>query len=330
MSSNLFGRKRQKRSKPKIKMTLSKQAASLLASMLIIVFVFAFDIINVNDLVFLFDDTFGSSDSKSDFESSGELVIRYLDVGQTDSVLIQLPNDKTMLIDAGNIMTTQYLEEYGITTIDYMVMTHPHADHISGMPEIIDNFTVKNAYMPLIDSSDLPTTKVFTRFLNAIEDRNINLREYTSSNTIFVFEEINLKAETLAPNGNGYDDLNDYSLVVRLQYGNNVFIFSGDAEDKSEKEIMSKYDASYLKADVLQCGHHGSKSSTSSEYLSVIKPTYAVMSVGADNKYGHPSPEVLQRLKDINAKTYRTDLNGTITCISDGSQITFTTEEGSN
>ena len=330
MSSNLFGRKNKRRSKPKFKMTLSKQAASVLAAMLIIVFVFAFEIISVDDLALLFGDTFGSSDSESEFESSGELIIRYLDVGQTDSVLIQLPNNKNMLIDAGNNMTTQYLEEYDIATIDYMVMTHPHADHISGMPEIIDNFTVKNAYMPLIDSSDLPTTKVFTRFLKAVEDHNINLREYTSSNTIFVFEEINLKAETLAPNGNEYDDLNDYSLVVRLQYGNNVFIFSGDAEDKSEKEIMDKYDSSYLKADVLQCGHHGSKYSTSSEYLSVIKPTYAVMSVGADNKYGQPTPQVLKRLKNIGAKTYRTDINGTITCISDGNEITFETSKGSN
>lgn len=330
MSSNLFGRKNKIRSSPRMKMTLSKQAASFFAAMLIIVLVFAFDIINVNDLTSMFSDIFGSTDSQSDFESSGELVIRYLDVGQTDSILIQLPNSKNMLIDAGNNMTTQYLEEYGITTIDYMVMTHPHADHISGMPEIIENFTVKNAYMPLIDSSDLPTTKVFTRFLKAVEDHNVNLREYTSSHTIFVFDDINLKAETLAPNGNEYDDLNDYSLVVRLQYGNNVFIFSGDAEDKSEKEIMNKYDSSYLKADVLQCGHHGSKYSTSSEYLSVIKPTYAVMSVGADNKYGHPTPEVLKRLKKIGAKTYRTDINGTITCISDGNEITFETQKGGN
>ena len=93
---------------------------------------------------------------------------------------------------------------------------------------------------------------------------------------------------------------------------------------------MDKYDSSYLKADVLQCGHHGSKYSTSSEYLSVIKPTYAVMSVGADNKYGHPTPQVLKRLKNIGAKTYRTDINGTITCISDGNEITFETSKGSN
>lgn len=328
MSSNLFGNRNNRRSsRPRKRMTLSKQAASFFAAMLLIVFVFAFDIINVGELTSLVEDIFGSSDNLSDFESGEDLVIRYFDVGQTDSILIQLPNSKNMLIDAGNDMTAQYLEEYGISTIDYMVMTHPHADHISGMPEIIENFTVKNAYMPRIASSDLPTTKVFTRFLSSVKDRKVNLREYTSSNTIFVFEELNLKAETLAPNGKEYDDLNDYSLVVRLQYGDNVFIFSGDAENKSEKEIMKKYDSSYLKADVLQCGHHGSKSSTSSEYLSVIKPTYAIMSVGEDNKYGHPTPEVLKRLKKINATIYRTDINGTITCISDGNEITFETEK---
>lgn len=313
----------------------SNALTSLISLVVVIIaLVYVFDDSDFKDLLSIFSldisDTGGYSGGGSE-ETPNEfggknLIIKYLDVGQTDSVLIQLPNGENMLIDAGNTKTTEYLKSLAIKTIDYMIMTHPHADHIGGMADVIENFTVKSIYMPRIDDEDLPTTKVYTNFLKVAKSHNITINECSNDDTLFEFE--GLKAETLAPIGSGYSDLNDYSIVLRLQYVTNVFVFSGDAETQSEHEIVSNYDPDYLDCDVLQCGHHGSKTSTTEEYLSVLKPEYAVISVGEDNTYGHPTKETLARLNDIDAEIYRTDLNGTVTCTSDGENITFNTTKG--
>ena len=280
---------------------------------------------NVDDLLSLvsFDDI---SNYTNDYEGN-DLVIRYLDVGQTDSVLIHLPNDENMIIDAGNTETLKYLDEYNIGTIDYMIMTHPHSDHIAGMAKVMEKCSVRKIYMPEIADDLLPTTKVFENFLDTADRLGIDVNEIRRDEKIV--DGGGLTVETLAPNRLDYSDLNDSSIVTRLQFGNNVFIFSGDAEGISEKEILERYPADFLKADVLMCGHHGSSSSSTAEYLAVVKPEYAVISCGEGNKYGHPTPETLKRLKDINAKIYRTDLNGTVTCTSDGKTVTFNVEKGS-
>lgn len=262
----------------------------------------------------------------NDYEGT-DLIIRYLDVGQTDSVLIQLPNGENILIDAGNTETLKYLDKYEIDTIDYMIMTHPHSDHIAGMAKVMEKCNVLSIYMPSISTDLLPTTKVFENFLETADGLAIDVNEIKRDKTIV--KGGGLTVETIAPLRTEYSDLNDSSIVTRIQYGNNVFIFSGDAEGVSEKEILERYPADFLKADVLMCGHHGSNSSSTADYLAVVKPEYAVISCGADNKYGHPTPETLKRLRDINAKIYRTDLNGTITCKSDGKTVTFNVEKGS-
>lgn len=305
---------------------------SMLTSLISLVVVIAVllcivDKSDIDDILSIFSLSETENDEYSNEFDGKSLVVKYLDVGQTDSVLVQLPNGENMLIDAGNTKTTSYLESLAVNTIDYMVMTHPHADHIGGMADVIENFTVKKIYMPEIDSDDQPTTKVYTNFLKTAKSHNIDITECKSDETLFEFD--GLKAETLAPNGHGYSDLNDYSIVLRLQYVKKVFIFSGDAETQSENEIIGKYDAAFLDCDVLQCGHHGSKTSSSAEYLSVIKPEYAVISVGKDNKYGHPTQETLSRLNDIGAQIYRTDINGTVTCTSNGENIIFNTSKGS-
>ncbi len=248
---------------------------------------------------------------------NNSLVISYLDVGQGDSIFIILPNGETLLIDAGNLNNgseiIQYIKDSGQSTLDYVVATHPHADHIGGMAEVINAFEVKKIYMP-----KAPHTSVtFEHLLQTISEKGLQIQTAKAGKIIFDYGD--LEAIFLAPNSDEYTDLNNYSAVVMLTYKDMRFLFMGDAESESEKEILSAgFD---VDADVLKVGHHGSSSSTTQDFLKEVSPSIAVISVGINNSYGHPDDDVLERLNKAHINVHRTDESGTIVITCDGTDI---------
>ncbi len=248
--------------------------------------------------------------------NSGNLVVHFLDVGQGDSEFIELPDGKCMLIDAGTSEYSQTVIEninsYGYSLIDYVVATHPHADHIGGMSEVINSFEIGEIYMPKVSTS----TRTFENLLTAISDKGLSIN--TARAGVKVYSGSILEIEFLAPVSSNYDDLNNSSAVLKISYGSNSYLFMGDAEELSEKEMI-KNNHTLLDADVLKVGHHGSDSSSTYEFLSAVSPKYAVISCGVDNSYGHPHRETVDKLNKAGAEIYRTDEQGNITITCDGS-----------
>jgi competence protein ComEC len=263
-------------------------------------------------------DVPGKKDITS-FEKDGiindGLTVHFIDVGQADSILITM-KDAAMLIDAGNNEDSQlvvdYIKDRGITALDYVVATHPHEDHIGGMDAVINAFEVKSIIMPRVES----TTKTFEDVLEAISNKGLKVTPPVPGTKYLLGEA---EFTILAPNSEAYEDTNDYSVVIKLQYGATSFLFTGDAGFESEEEMLEKgYD---LRTDLLKVAHHGSKYSTSMKFLEAVQPKIAVISVGEDNDYGHPAPETIQRLRQAGAEIYRTDESGTIIATSDGKAI---------
>lgn len=250
-----------------------------------------------------------------------KLTVSYIDVGQADSILIQTPGGKNVLIDAGNngdastIVT--YLKAQNISRLDYVIATHSHEDHIGSLDTVIKTFDIGQVVMPKESSN----TQTFRDVLTAIANKGLKPIEAKAGVKLDLGSEI--YAELLAPNSSGYEDTNDYSAVLRLIYGKNSFLFTGDAEAQSETEMLRL--GSQLKADVLKVGHHGSRTSSTAAFLKLVAPKYAIISVGKGNSYGHPTGEALARLSSVGATIYRTDESGTIVCESDGENITFKT-----
>ncbi|MFU0824668.1 ComEC/Rec2 family competence protein [Clostridium sp.] len=257
-------------------------------------------------------------------KSSGDLKVHFIDVGQADSILIT-QGSNSMLIDAGNNedsnLVVNYLKKQGITKLDYVVGTHPHEDHIGGLDAVIRAFDVKKVYMPKKTS----TTKTYKDVITAIKDKGLKIA-IPARGTTFKLGEAT--ATVVAPSESGdYEDVNNYSIVIKLKYKNTSFLFAGDAEDVSEQEIIKGgYD---IKADVLKVGHHGSRSSTTEVFLNKVSPKYAVISVGEGNEYGHPHKSTMDRLKSKGIPVYRTDEAGTIIATSNGNSITFSSKAGS-
>lgn len=251
--------------------------------------------------------------------SYGLLKVHFLDVGQADSILIQFPNGETALIDGGNRedgkFVVEYIKSMGISKINYIIATHPHEDHIGGLPEVIKNFDIKKVYMP----NKISNTRIFATLLQEIKNKGLKIIQ--AKGGLSIIDTENLKFTIIAPNSEKYDETNEYSIVNKLIYKNTSFIFTGDAEKDSEAEMIKLgYD---LKADVLKVGHHGGRTSTNYEFLKKINPKFAVISVSKDNDYGHPHKEVLKRLDKMGIKVLRTDELGTIIATSDGYKIDF-------
>jgi competence protein ComEC len=254
--------------------------------------------------------------------ASNELAVHFLDVGQADCILIQTPSGQNILIDAGETgdakFVIDYLHKRGVRRIDHLVATHPHADHIGGMVDVLNAFDIGKLYMPRA----VHTTKTFENLLLAIEAKGLKMTEAKAGVVMDVGESVS--ATFIAPVSTGYRELNDYSAVIKLTFGSTDFLFMGDAETISEQEILAT--GVDLRADVLKVGHHGSNTSSSDAFLEAVAPTYAVICVGKDNRYGLPTSNTLGKLVAREITILRTDVEGTIVIISDGEQIQVDTE----
>lgn len=249
--------------------------------------------------------------------SPGTLRVHILDVGQGDCILIQLPNGQTMLVDAGKnesaTTITDYLQALKVTRLDYLVGTHPHEDHIGSLDQVIEKFAAGKILLPKVTAN----TKTFRELLETIDKKGLQVT--TAKAGVNILEEEGLSVKVLAPLGSHYEDLNNYSAVIKITYREIAFLLTGDAEAASEKEIING--GANLKADVLKVGHHGSSSSTSLNFLNIVKPEYAVISLGADNEYHHPHPTTLSKLEKAGINILRTDERGTIVFTTDGKDL---------
>lgn len=249
---------------------------------------------------------------KIDAKVNENFSVSFIDVGQADSVLIRNGN-YNMLIDAGNNedgeKLVNYFKSLGIEEFTYVFATHPHEDHIGGMDDIINNFKIDNYYM----SNKLSTTKTFMDVLDALDGRNLKYMVPNKGDTLKL-GDANIKV--IYP-GDDKSNINDSSIVLKVTYGKNSFLLTGDATSNVERKIYNED----IKSDVLKVAHHGSSYSSTDVFLDKVKPYYAVISVGKNNIYNHPSNKTLEKLNKRNIKVYKTDLDGTIVFISDGENL---------
>lgn len=237
------------------------------------------------------------------------LRVHFIDVGQGDSILVHFPNGKNMLIDAGPPAAAgtvkNYLRSNGVNSIDYLVATHPHSDHIGAMDDIIKTFQIGEFFMPGVTT----TTQAFYDLLTSLRIKGLQFT--TAKSGVTIMQDGNLSAFFLAPVRNKYEGLNNYSAVIKIKWGKTSFLFTGDAEEKSEFEMLAS-SIDTLFADVLKVGHHGSQSSTSYEFLEAVNPRYAIISAGRNNDYHHPHQTTIDKLDKAGVAVLRTDENGTI------------------
>ncbi|SFI23735.1 competence protein ComEC [Tindallia magadiensis] len=267
------------------------------------------------------EETNGTSE-KTPIAAEGTLIVHFIDVGQGDATLIQTPGGKTLLMDAGDNgqgdHVVGYLKALGIDTIDALIFTHPHADHIGGGPEVVRAFDIGALYMPKVSH----TTQTFENLLLAIEEKGLRVK--TAKAGIALELDPALETMMIGPHSETYDNLNDYSASIRMVHGSNALVITGDAEETAELEMVNS--GMDISANLLRVGHHGSSSSSIPEFLQAVDPDYGVISLGADNRYGHPHQEVIQRLQEGNIEIYRTDQQSTIIAVSDGESWQFDTQ----
>lgn len=253
-------------------------------------------------------------------EILSDIDVHFIDVGQGDCIYASLPNDVGVLIDSGSgskadeVIT--YLQKLGVSDLEYVIATHPHEDHIGGMDSIINTFEIGCFIMPEIDENMIPTTNCYSNMLTALEESSVAVQ----------YSELGLKYEInedcsfeVISSMDQPDSLNNYSVVVKLTYGETSYLFTGDMERASEYAVL-KTDYS-VDSDVLKVAHHGSDTSSIQEFITAVSPEFAIISVGENNDYGHPSENVTARLKESGANIIRTDENGTVIIKSDGVDV---------
>lgn len=252
--------------------------------------------------------------------SGNEVQFHFIDVGQGDAALIRTA-DGDILIDASTGDAEDelkaYLDSLGVKDIEYAVFTHPHEDHIGGADMVIQNYNVKRVVLPNVTH----TSKTYARMMDAIELKNCEIIEAVPDKTFQVGE---LKCTILAPISSDYSDgYNNYSVVIRADYGETSVLFTGDAEIHSEEEMIERYGSAaggMLDCDLIKVGHHGSDTSSGQAFLNAVTPDFGVISCGKGNSYGHPIQSVWVRYDAMNVKLYRTDLEGSIVFISTGGE----------
>jgi len=249
--------------------------------------------------------------------AEGHMKVHFLDVGQADCTLIQTEN-AAMLVDGGNDedgkMIVEYLRQHGVERLEYVIGTHPHEDHIGGLDSVLMAFDVEMVILPDVEAD----TPVYEELIWAVEDSEADVipaepgQKYLLGNAMF---------QVIAPVSDYEDDLNSWSVGVRLVFGENAFVFTGDAEIEAEEDMVKSLLP--LKADVWKAGHHGSETSNGEWILAAVNPDYAVISCGKDNTYGHPHQSVLRKLQWRGIEVFRTDEQGTIIADCDGKNITW-------
>jgi competence protein ComEC len=254
-----------------------------------------------------------------------DLTIHFLDVGQSDCTIIELPNGETMMIDAGGSdsekRVIEYINTLGIKYIDYIFGTHPHEDHIGSLDAVIYNYGIGRIFMPKITHN----TKTFENVISAISKKGLKIESPAAGELLINDNNSHLYIRALAPGKDEYVNLNNYSIVLKLAYIDVSFLFMGDAEDIIEYEMI---DAGLnLGVDLLKTGHHGSDTSTSGALIAAASPKYAVISVGNNNSYGHPSKSVIDGLTASGVEIFRTDELGTIIVSTNGKEINISHEK---
>lgn len=258
--------------------------------------------------------------------SGGDVKIEVLDIGQGDASLIYT-KDEIVMIDTSDIderdRLVKLLKERNITSIDKLIITHPHADHIGGAYAVFKNFKVKEVY----DNGDTTTTKTYQTYLKNIKQQNIAYHQLKAGDSIDFGSGVSFKVfsptEKMLKSD---DDLNNNSLVGQLRYKDFTMLFTGDSERGAEQNMVKEY-GSELQSDVLKSPHHGSRTSSSDSYLKAVKAKDVIISLAADNEYGHPHKQTLDRYKKYDMNVYRTDKDGTVTVLTDGSDNYTITKE---
>lgn len=264
------------------------------------------------------------SSSNQEMIVEGNLEVHFIDIGQGDSIFIK-QDDFNMLVDAGDNsygnQVVEYLKERNVSKLDYVIGTHPHSDHIGGLDNVINTFKVEKIIMPKVTH----TTKTFEDVIMAIKAQNLKITTPKAGDTYILGDA---SYTILGPSSSEYNNLNDYSVIIKLDYGKISFMFTGDAEEVAEREVIDlKMD---IKSNVLKAGHHGSDTSTIDVFLEKVLPNHVVIQVGEGNKYDHPDADLLNKLEEKGINVYRNDLHGTIKIISDGTNIYIETEKMNN
>ena len=267
--------------------------------------------------------TSNTETSKTPANAGDEMRVHFLDVGQGDSIFIESPNGKTMLVDGGvkgaGPEIVAYLKEQGVQKLDAVVATHPDADHIGGLIAVLNSIEIGEFY----DSGKVHTSQTFEEMLTLIDTKNISYNVPKTGDTLAFDDAVSVKVLSADETAS---DNNDASIVLKVTYGDVSFLLTGDAGVALEKEMLTKD----VKSTVLKAGHHGSNTSSSQSFIQAVRPEVTVLSYGEDNKYGHPHEEVVERLQAIDSKIYATAEAGTVIVSTDGVNYDIGAKEWSN